>query len=189
MTKTLGSLMSSSNSLKLKSSPSGARVLGVPIYTLGGDRTRINDNIYDITPEIRQALSSTSYTGKTMKNEYDILMMNNIIGDLGYTGRGDKESNRKTFFTKTLPKLVEEIQKKSIDEITDDSDDLKGGVKLIIPSNITDIYIGLEILLGLKLSGHSDSLTEASNLIHELYKKGRIQTEQQYRNAPDTFST
>ena len=38
MTKTLGSLMSSSSSLKLKSSRSGATVVGVPIYTLGGDK-------------------------------------------------------------------------------------------------------------------------------------------------------
>ena len=36
MTKTLGRLMSSSNSLKIKSSPSGATILGVPINTLGG---------------------------------------------------------------------------------------------------------------------------------------------------------
>ena len=67
-----------STSLK-KSSPSGATTLGVLFYTLGGDRIRINDYIYDITPEIHKALSSTSYTGKTMKNEMDILMMKNII--------------------------------------------------------------------------------------------------------------
>ena len=57
--------MSSANSLRIKSSRSGASILGVPIYTLGGDRMQINDNIYDITPEIHEALSSTTYTGKT----------------------------------------------------------------------------------------------------------------------------
>ena len=35
MTKTLGRLMSRSNSLKIKPSPSGASILGVPILTLG----------------------------------------------------------------------------------------------------------------------------------------------------------
>ena len=65
----------------------------------------------------------------------------------------------------------------------------KGIEKIIIPSNIIDIYTRLEILLGLKLSGHSDTLTEASNLIDELYKRGDIQTEQQYRNALNKFST
>ena len=61
--------------------------------------------------------------------------------------------------------------------------------KIIIPSNIIDIYTRLEILLGLKLSGHTNTLTEASNLIDQLYKMGAIQIEKQYRNAPDQFLT
>ena len=124
--KTLGGLMFSLTSLKIKPSPSGATILGVPINTLGGDRIQIKDNIYDLTPEIYKALSDTGYTGKNMKNENDILMMYNIINDLGYTGIGDKPSKRKTFFTRTLPKLVEEIQNKTFEEITDDSSDLEG---------------------------------------------------------------
>ena len=99
-------------------------------------------------------------------------------------------SKRKVFFTITLPKLVEEIQNKTFDETTEDSDDLQGeGVKIIIPSKIIDIYTRLEVLLGLKLSVHADTLTEASNLIDELYKRGEIQNKQHYRNAPNKFST
>ena len=79
MTKTLGRLMSSSNALKIKPSPSGATILGVPINTLGGDRIQIKDNIFDLTPKIYKALSFTGYTGNAMKNENDILMMNNTI--------------------------------------------------------------------------------------------------------------
>ena len=185
MTKTLGRLMSSANSLKITSSPSGAKILGVPIYTLGGDRIQIKDNVYDLSPEKYKALSYTGYDGKTMKNENDILKLNNIIRDLGYTGRGDSQSKRKRFLTETLPNLVEEIQNRTFDEI-----DLEGqGVKIIIPSNIIDIYTRLEILLGLKLSGHTDTLTEASNLIDELYKRGEIQNKQQYRHALNKFST
>ena len=60
--------------------------------------------------------------------------------------------------------------------------------KIIIPSNIIDIYTRLEVILGLKLSGHTDTLTEASKLIDELYKLGEIQNTQQYRNAPNRFS-
>ena len=59
MTKTLGSLMSSSNSLRKKSSPSDATTLGVPIYTVGGDKLRTRDNDYELTPEISKALSFT----------------------------------------------------------------------------------------------------------------------------------
>ena len=170
MTKTLWRLMSSSNSLKIKATPSGPTILGVPIKTVGGDRLQRKDNVYGLTPEIYKALSYTWYTGNTMENEADILMMNNTKNDLGYTCLRDCPSKRKTFLTKTLPRLVEEIQNKTFEEITLNSDnDLQGeGIKIIIPSNIIDIYNRLEVLLGLKLSGHTDTLTEASNLIDEL---------------------
>ena len=150
---------------------------------------RIRDNDYKLTPETYKALSFTGYTGKNMKIENDILMLYNIINDLGYTGMGDKPSKGKTFLTTTLPKLVIDIQSKTFEEITDDSDDLQGeGVIIIVPSNIIDIYTRLEFLLGLKLSGHTHTLTEASNLIDKLYKSGEIQNKQRYRNAPNNFS-
>ena len=63
----------------------------------------------------------------------------------------------------------------------------RGIEKIIIPSNIINIYTRLEVLLGLKISGHTDTLTEASNLIGELYKRGEIQNKQQYRNALNKF--
>ena len=100
-----------------------------------------------------------------------------------------KEIQKKTFFTITLPNLVEDSQNRTFDEITDDSDDLRGErVKTIIPSNINDIYTKLEILLGLKLSGLTDTLTEARNLTDEIYQRGELQNEQQYRNALNKFS-
>ena len=123
MTETLGRLMSSSNSLRMKLSPCGATILGVPINRSRGDRIQIKDNIYDLTPEIYKSLSYTGYTGNTMKNESDILMMNNIIRGLEYTNLGDYPSKRKTFSTITLPKIVEEIQNRTFEEITDVSDD------------------------------------------------------------------
>ena len=63
------------------------------------------------------------------------------------------------------------------------------GLRFIIPTNIIDIYNRLEILLGLKLSRHSDTVREASNLIDELHKRGEIQNKQQYRNALNKFNT
>ena len=190
MTKTLGRLMSSPNSLKIQSSSSGAQILGVPIYTLGGDKLRIRVNDYEETLDIYKALSFTGYTGNSMKKASDILMMHNFIRDLGYTGDGVKPSKRKTFFTKILPKFADEVQNRTFEEITDSSDDLQvEGIKIIIPSNIIDIYTRLEILLGLKLSGHTNTLTEASALVDELYKRREIKYKQQYRNAPNNFST
>ena len=62
------------------------------------------------------------------------------------------------------------------------SDNLQGqGMKFIIPSKIMDFYTRSKVLLGLRLSGHSDTLTEASNLIDEIYKRGEIQKEQIYQ--------
>ena len=60
-----------------------------------------------------------------------------------------------------------------------------GIVEKFIPSNIIDISTRLEILLGLKLSRQTDTLTEARNLFDELYKRGEKQKEQQNRKAFD----
>ena len=192
MRQMIGSLMNSRNSLNITQDESGkANILGVPIQISEDDTIKTNENVYESTPEIYKALTYTTYTGNTMKDKNDILMMYSIIRDLGYNGEGDRDSKQKTFFLKKLPKLVEDIQNKTFDEITHDSDsDLQGrGVKIIIPSNIIDIYTRLAILLGLKLSGHSDTFTEASNLIDELYQRGEIQNKQQYRNALNKFQT
>ena len=64
----------------------------------------------------------------------------------------------------------------------------RGIEKVILPSNIIHMYTRLEILLGIKESGNTNNLTEASNLIDELYETGEIQNEQQYRNALEKIS-
>ena len=70
MVETLGPLMSSSNSFRIKQDNSSrATVLGVPIFTLGDDKIKIKTNVYEITPEIHKALSSTSYSRRTMKDD------------------------------------------------------------------------------------------------------------------------
>ena len=186
----IGSLMNSLKFLKITQDGSGrATILGVPIQIFEGDTIKINENIYELNTEVYKALSNPIYSGKTMKNDEDFLMLYNILKDVNYTGRRDTPSNRKTFFTIEPPKKDSEIHNMRFDENTDDSDDLQGkGVKIIIPSNIIDIFTRLEVLLGLKLSGHTDTLTEDSNLIDELYKRGEIQNTQQYRNALNKVS-
>ena len=96
---------------------------------------------------------------------------------------------------KYLPSDIEQIQNPPISLPTIEnidfsheevSDDLEGrGDKTLIPSNIIDTR--LEVLLGLKLSGHTNTVTEACNLLYGLYKSGEIQNEQQYRYALDNF--
>ena len=117
-----------------------------------------------------------------MKNENDKKTLYDFLTDIGYNGYSDQQTNQTKFFKK----LITQYRNIKKEEPTD----LKGHgtEKIIIPSNIIDIYNRLEILLGLKLSGHTDILTEASNLIDELYERGEIQNKQQYRNALNKFS-
>ena len=181
---TFKSLSEASNSLKLNKDKDGdMSILGTPIKSLGGDKILVNDNnIYEFNSEIHKALSNSSYTGKSIKNENDRRNLYNFSTDIGYSGIRDEKTNQKKFFTRLI-KDYRNIKK-------EEPANLKGqGIeKIIIPSNIIDIYTRIEVLLGLKLSGHTDTLTEASNLIDELYKRGEIQNKQQYRNAINKFS-
>ena len=60
MMENLAALMNIESSLKVIQGYSGrALILGIPIYTLGGDRIRKKDNVYDLSPEINKALSAT----------------------------------------------------------------------------------------------------------------------------------
>ena len=89
-----------------------------------------------------------------------------------------------------LPKAIAKIRNHTLPAIENVYDDLQGErVEIIIPSNIIEIYIRLESLLGLKLSSHTNISTESSNLIDELNKRGEIQIEQQYRKTLNKFST
>ena len=96
--------MNSKISLKNTQYESGrAIILGVPIEVSEADTKKINEKIYEITPEVFKALSNLLYTGNTMKNDDDFLMLYNKLKDVNYTGRKDRPSNRKKFFTIDLP--------------------------------------------------------------------------------------
>ena len=92
-------------------------------------------------------------------------------------------SGRDRFIKNNLDNDIRRIL--NLDTKLDDT----GVEKFFEPSNVIDIYTRLEVILGLKLSGHTDTLTEALNLFDELHKIGEIQNEQQYRNALIKIST
>ena len=127
-----------------------------------------------------------------MDNE-DKLIIFEILRNVGFyksIPKIEMKSARMQDALYKLPIEIVEIQNPHLPAIENESIDLKGkGLKIIIPSNIIDIYTRLEILLGLKLSGHTDTLTEASNLIDELCRSGEIQNKEQYRNALNKFQT
>ena len=172
-----------SNALKLvRDEDDNLSIRGISIKSLGDNKILINNNrVYDLSTEMHKALSNSTYTGKSMKDKNDQLKLYNFLTDIGYTKIRGKQTSQMKFFTR----LINQFRNIKKEEPTD----LKGQgfEKIIIPSNIIDIYTRLEVLLGLKLSGHTDTLTEASNLIDELYKLGEIQTNHQYRNALDKF--
>ena len=61
-----GSSMTSRNFFKITQDEFGqANLLGVSNQILAGDSIKINDNTYDLFPEIYKSVPSTSYTGKT----------------------------------------------------------------------------------------------------------------------------
>ena len=151
---------------------------GYPVKILGGTEVEINVKKIDKTPGIQKVLTDTSNIPMKKLNEEDREIFNKILESLDFENykaiRGESKSGRykqsKTSFKKHNLKG-------------------QGFEKIIIPSNIFDIYTRLEVLLAMKLSEHTDTLREATNLIDELYKMGEIQNEQQYRNAPNKFST
>ena len=140
---------------------------------LRGTKVEINENLNNISPGIRNVLVDQSYdTAKSMTDK-DKLFFRDILQKTGYYNRIPTKGrwmSRDRYIKYDLDNHVSRIL--NLDT------KLKGrGIeKITIPSNIIDIYTRLEILLGLKLSGHADTLTEASNLIDELYKQGEIKT-------------
>ena len=150
---------------------------GFSVEKMGGNTLEINKNIYIVSPGIQKVLAETSNIPLKKLNDEDRERFINILESLNFekykTKRGEFKSGR---------------YKKP--QINFKKHNLAGQriEKIIIPPIITDIYTRLEILLGLKLSGHTDTLTEASNLIDELYKEGETQNKQQYKNALNKFS-
>ena len=150
---------------------------GFPVEKARGNKLEINEKIYDITPGIRKVITDTTNIPMQKLNEQDNETFINILESVNFeiykAVRGESKSGRYKQSKSNFKKRNLEGQ----------------GNESIIPSNIFDIYTRLEVLLGLKLSSHTDTLTEASNLIDKLYKRGEKQNEQQYRNARNKIST
>ena len=157
-----------------------------PVKMLRGTEVEINDNKCNITPGLQKVFTDKTYdTAKSVSDTEKLVLRDSLLKTNYYYTRiptKGRLSRRDRYIKYDLDNDVGRIL--NLDT------KLKGrGVeKTIIPSNIIDIYTRLEKLLGLKLSGHTDTLTEASALIDELYKRGEIQNKQQYRNALKKFS-
>ena len=102
-----------------------------------------------------------------MKEDSVFLVLYKIKNDIGYTGIGGRSSKFKTFLLEGLAKKVAENQSNFLNE--EKSDDIQGeGMQIIILTNIFGIWTRLEVLLGLKESGHTHTLSEISYQRDEL---------------------
>ena len=158
----------------------------IPNKSPGGTKIQVDENEYDLTKGIRNVLTKKTYKSIKSLNDNEKVVLRDFLSKIGYYNQKPtkgKPSGLDNFIKTDLDDDVRKILK------LDTNLKGKGVEKIIIPSNIIEIYTRLEVLLGLKLSGHTDSLTEASALIDELYKRGEIRTKQQCRNALDKFLT
>ena len=156
-----------------------------PFKMLRGTKVEINENKYNISPGIRNVLVNQSYDTAESMTDKDKLIFRDILQKTSYYKRKPTKgrlTGRDRYIKYDLDNDVSRI-------LNLDTKLKRNGIeKIILPSNIIDIYTRLEVLLGLKLSGQTNTLTEASDLIDELYKRGEIQNKQQYRNALDKLS-
>ena len=162
-----------------------------PIIPQGENGVSIKGIEFDIKPNIQNYFTNTKLTTKNMNDE-DKLTVYNILKNIGFYSMRHTKGLKSARFQDAmynLPNEIDKIRDPPLPAIENENNILEGdGVeKIIMPSNIIDIYTRLEILSGLKLSGHTNTLTEASNLIDELYKRGEIQNKQQYQNALNKF--
>ena len=122
-----------------------------PVEKVDGNKLKINGKISNITPGFQKVITETSNIPlKKINNQDKEIFINNLESlnlDNYKAIRDESKSGR-------YKQSKGNFNKRN----------LQGeGVKIIILSNINDIYTRLEVLQGLKLSGHTDTLTEAKN--------------------------
>ena len=105
MRESLDSKMNSHSLLRIEEANSNR---ATPIYTLGGDKSKINETVYELTDAIYKTLSSFSYSGRTLKETSDFLMLYENKNVKGCNGLGERNWKRKTFPLVGLPGKVAE---------------------------------------------------------------------------------
>ena len=94
--------------------------------------------------------------------------------------RGGNESLRTGDIINDLTKIVEKVLHPTTEFENSSADELQSeGMENIIPCNIISKSTRSIVLLGLKPTGRTDTLTRASNLLVEIYKKGERQNKKQ----------
>ena len=174
---TLNNMTTNTGFLKTYNDPErGWMGNGHPIKVLRGTEVEINDKNFNVTPNLQKVFTQTSNIPLKKLNDQEWEIYKNILETYNFEKYTPKFGENKSSRYKTSKAIFR------------NNLGGQGNKKIIKPSDIIDIYTRLEILQGLNLYGHTDTLSEASNLIDELYKRGEIQNEQEYQNALNKFS-
>ena len=73
------------------------------IEPLGGNKIKIDNKEFNLTPEIQKALTSTNYNFKNM-NDDDILNFANILETVDYNSKQDTHSARSKYIKNKFTK-------------------------------------------------------------------------------------
>ena len=125
----------------------------------------------EYNPGLQKVFTDKTYkTAKSMNDKENLvfrdnLQKTNIYDHIPTKGR---MSGRDKYIKKDLDKDVRRILNLNT------TLGGRGMEKIVIACNIIDIYTRLEISLGIRLSGHTDTLTEANNSVEILYKRGEM---------------
>ena len=161
---------------------------GYDIIPLGGNRMRIKDEDYDLTPGIQTAFTDTRNNFIDINIDERVLSTDKILDTLlwDHTKYSIRKPTRS--IEKDLIKRVDKILSPPSaappagnEESEEESGYSEGqGIKITIPANIIDVYTRSEILLEIKLSGHTNFLREAWYIIISWYF-----TRNRYRSTVD----
>ena len=173
---------------------------GALLKPLERNTVEVKNFDFDVTPNIQKFFTNTKLTTKSLDNneKETVYNMLNSVGFYDIISTKGLKSAKMQVVIEVLPKVIQKNRHPPLPTIEnveysyeEVSDDLEGQEieNFFMSSNIIDFYTRVEILLGLKLSGHTAPLTEVSNLLDELYKTGAIQNEQLYRKSLEKFHT
>ena len=140
---TLSFMKKSKNFFKLEQDGNKVFWNKEPVVALGENRVSIKGKEFDIKLNIQSYFTDTKLTTRNMDNE-DKLIVYDILRNTGFYSMRPtkgKQSARMKDALYNLPNAVAKIRNPPLPAIENESDDLQGeGVKIIIPSNIIDIY-------------------------------------------------
>ena len=160
-------MANSNNKFKIVKDNRGRVMINdVFLNVMGGNDVKFGENIYELTPQFQKALTETSYNFDEMSDK-DIISFNRIQCEINYNPNDDRKSKRRDYLRDKLQSRVQTIlnpPKASIasresDEYESLESDIEGNVTKInvIPEKSDEIWTTLQVPLGLKLAGHTDT--------------------------------